>query len=210
MNNFLKLATFTILLSSVNCFAFDIGPKISTLGVGLEASLYDFDLISIRANANFLSLKRKLKSGDLNYDAKLKLRTIGLYGDFHPWHNNVNLIVGLVHNNNKLTVTARQDNTVTISGRNYPIGDIGDVSGKIDFRKISPYLGLGYNSHTKLATIGLEVGVLFQGRPRASITATGAAANREQMLDDVKRNAEERANKGFIRYYPVVGISVRF
>lgn len=195
----------------MQAFAFKVGPKLSTLGYGVEAELYDFGVVSLRANANYLSLKKDGNDKAVDYNYTCKLRTTGIYANYKPFLGSLFLTGGLVLNKNYFSASGTPSSNVTINNRTYTPQQMGTISGKIKFRPISPYVGLGYSADLKAAQINFELGVLMQTGPKANLSATGLLAQNSQMIDDLESDIQSAVkNTGIFKYYPTLGISVLF
>jgi hypothetical protein len=87
--------------------------------------------------------------------------------------------LGGLYNDNKLDLTgAPTGGNYVINGITYTAAQAGTVTGNVKFNKFAPYVGLGYGN--ALADSGwglsLDAGAIYQGMPKATLSATGAAA----------------------------------
>ena len=196
-----------------------VGVRAGTTGLGADIGWSLAPTLSARVGYSALDWNRDVDSGGVRYDGKLKLSNLSGLIDFSPL-GPFRLTGGVVLNNNRYDVNGQPSNgTFDIGGRTYNASDVGSLSGRVKSgRSLAPYLGIGYGN---VAGAGVnfyaDVGILFQGSPRADLNATcGAslsASGCAQLQSDV---AAERARledrlKSF-RYYPVinVGITVGF
>jgi len=208
----LCVASFAVLsLPSMAAPSFTLGPKISSLGVGSEATVKVTETCHFRFGANTFQYSKKFNHNQINWEGKLKLFTLGAFFDYHPFENGVFLSAGPVYNENKLKVSASPNQSITINNITYTAQQLGSLKGQLRFHKVSPYVGIGYNSaFTNLDNLSfvVELGMLFQGKARANISATGTYSNNANMLANLKTSAEQAANKPWIRYYPVVALGL--
>lgn len=213
------LLTSTALLASTapsttaNSSMFAIGPKISTLGVGLEGSFNVSKEFKLRLGVNGFRHSEKLDDLDIRWSGKLNLFTVGAMADYHPFQNGFRLSAGVMYNGNKFDLSATPAQNITINGHVYTPPQIGTVKSTVDFRKIAPYIGFGYDgalTSNGALSFNAEVGVLFQGAPRASVSATGLAAANQVFLNDFRSAAKDATNKGWVRYYPVVSVGFKY
>lgn len=196
-----------------NSSPFAIGPKVGTLGVGLEGSFSLSKEFKLRLGVNGLRYNKKLSDDGIDWSGKLNLFTVGAMVDYHPFQNGFRVSTGIMYNRNNLSISATPTNNVNINGTVYTPAQIGTMKGKLDFRKVSPYLGFGYDgalTSNGALSFNAEIGVLFQGSPRATVSATGALAAQQQFLNDVKAEAQDAANTGWLRYYPVVSVGFKY
>lgn len=193
-----------------------ISPKLSTLGLGLE---YRYDFSSnwaASAGIYGMSISRTETRSDIKYDADLKLRHFAVLGHYYPWENGFRFSGGLVFNGTKLDGNATNSGTIDLNGTPYPVAQLTSVQAKADFRKIAPYLGLGWDSGDR-SSAGLsftaDLGVMFTGKPNVSLTPNCAGACPQVILDaaEGERASLEKDLDSF-KAYPVisVGLTYRF
>lgn len=200
----------SVALADVN---FAIGPKIGTLGAGVEAVVGSGEAFNLRINANGWRYSREIHKDTVKWNGKLNLKTAGIFADYHPFENGFRISAGPLLNYNSLNISAAPNQNLTINGHTYTPTQIGKATGKLKFKKVSPYLGIGYESaftNNSCLSMNVEAGVLFQGKAKGTFSATGSSATQSQFLNDLKSNAEKAANKDFIRYYPVISIGFKY
>ena len=59
-----------------------------------------------------------------------------------------------------------------INNRQYSVSEAGRLDGRIDFRHLAPYLGLGWGKAPKAEKrwgVAVDVGAMLQGRPRVAL-----------------------------------------
>lgn len=137
-----------------------IGAKISTLGLGLDYSFTIAESFEGRVGFNVLKHHLSKTADNVDYKGDIKLGTVDMLVDWFPANDSLRFTAGLMFNNNKLTLTGVDKLGVT----EYATGD---------FRKVSPYLGIGWTGKKKDQGLQLsaDLGVLFQGKPRTTVTA---------------------------------------
>lgn len=191
-----------------------VGPKIGTLGAGIEAIIGSGETFNLRLGANGWRYSREIHKDSVKWNGKLNLRTAGIFADYHPFQNGFRVSAGPVLNYNSLNVSVTPNQNITINGNTYTPTQVGQATGKLKFRKVAPYLGVGYESaftNESCLSLNVEAGVLFQGKAKGTFSATGTLANTQpQLLSDLKSNAEKAANKGLIRYFPVISIGFKY
>lgn len=185
--------------------------KAGTLGLGLEASTTLYENFNARLSANGFSYSSDETIDDIEYDLDVDLRSLALLLDWHVMKGGLRLSAGVLANGNEVKGSAPVGN--------YTIGDapftnVG-LDGEADFKSAAPYLGIGWGNAVaadKGWGFNLDLGVIFQGEPRVSLTPTGPNAGlvpanelekeRQKLQDDVDK----------FKYYPVlsIGISYRF
>ncbi|MGJ9419565.1 hypothetical protein ACHAC9_17655 [Massilia sp. CMS3.1] len=193
---------------------------LGTTGLGLHLSTPVAPNLNARVGLNFASYSYDGNTSDVEYDFKLKLATVDALLDYHPWGSAFRVSGGLVYNGNSIDANAKPNanGTYTINGRTYSSAMVGDLSGKIDFRKTAPYLGIGWGNAVAAAGwgFGMDLGVAFQGSPKTSLASRGCTAPAPvcaQVANDVAaENAKLADEVKDFKLYPVirVGVSYRF
>ncbi|WP_428312136.1 hypothetical protein [Hydrocarboniphaga sp.] len=166
-----------------------VGARVSTLGLGLEASLGLNDYLNLRLPFNLFNYNFDDEQDGVPYDGKLKLKSIGAQLDYHPFKGTFFLTGGLFANGNKLDLFA-QDKSGT---EEYQIGDddrvyTSDTSdpltlkGGLDVNSAAPYIGLGWGNPIQGASnfyFRFELGAYFQGSAKVGLNASGSAVDQQ-------------------------------
>jgi hypothetical protein len=126
----------------------------------------------------------------------------------------------VIANNNKVDVTGQpKSGSITVNGVTYTAAQIGSLSGDVKpGHKVAPYLGIGYgNVWTKGVNFYFDLGVMFQGAPKANLTANcgpalsvAQCAQAQNDVDQEERRLEDKLKR--FKYYPVanIGITIGF
>jgi len=177
-----------------------IGARIGTTGLGADVAWDLAPTLSARLGYSGGSVDHDVKT-DITYHGKLKLQNLNTFLDFAPLGPFFRFTGGFVFNDNKFDV-----NTDQVSG--------GSISGTVKpSNNAAPYLGIGYG---RVAGTGVnfyaDLGVMYQGSPKASLTANcgslsapqcsalqSQVASEQAALEDKLKNA---------KYYPVLNIGL--
>lgn len=199
--------------------AFGVGARLGTTGVGADVGWRVAPTLSARLGYSGLSWNRGVSTDEVRYDGKLKLSNLSGLLDFSPL-GPFRLTGGLIYNDNKYDMRGEPSGgSFRISGRTYAASDVGNFGGTVKSgRSLAPYLGVGYGN---VAGLGVnfyaDFGILFQGSPKANLSATcgpalsaGACAQLQSDVAGEQARLEDKL-KGF-RYYPVlnIGLTVGF
>ncbi|MEN3294450.1 MAG: hypothetical protein V7642_3703 [Burkholderiales bacterium] len=192
---------------------------LGTTGVGVHLSVPVQPNVNARFGVNAMNYSYSDNTSDVDYDFKLKLQTFDALLDWFPAGGGFRLSGGVVYNGNKVDARARSNSTgsYTFNGRTYTAADAGTVNGRIDFRKAAPYLGIGWgNALAKDKGWGFsaDLGVLFQGAPRTSMTSSGCTLpDCSQLQSDIAaENRKLNDEVDSFKAYPVIrfGVSYKF
>ena len=212
---------FAAMLSAAGAAqAAGVGLRAGTTGVGADLAFGLVPTLSARIGYSGLSYDTTVDQTDVKYDAKLSLSNLNLLLDFTPLPIPFRITGGFIVNDNKADVTGQPTNgTYTINGITYPAAAVGSLSGSVKAgNRAAPYLGIGYGN---VAGAGVnfyfDLGVMFQGTPSASLSATCGSALPPAACSQLQRDVAAEQTKlqneisGF-KYYPVanIGITIGF
>jgi len=245
------LSALVLSLSLIACGTLPCAPaqaqgiyaKAGLLGAGLGYSHRISNRFAVRADFTTVgAFKRSgtidwLKYRQLNYRARLKANQLGIYGDWFPFDNGLRLSAGLHVRQLQANLQVRPSRDGIRVGK-IPVRDCPkcNITGRIKFPALAPYLGLGWESGLGKSggggnilapksgwSVMLDAGVSF-GQPKADITLSrnlrillelesilpggNKAAMRE--VEAERRKLLKRANK--VRFFPhlYVGLAYRF
>ncbi|MDR2925838.1 MAG: hypothetical protein LBU76_07830 [Azoarcus sp.] len=196
-----------------------VSGMVGTTGVGVHVSVPILRTLNARFGVSYFEHSTTGSTSNVDYKYKLKLNTFDALADWHPMGNGFRVTGGLLWNGNKVDATAKARNgEYEVNGHLYNASQAGDLKGRIDFRDVAPYLGIGWGSapSSKGWSFSGDLGVIFQGTARASLknrNCTLSAALCAQLADDIEAERKElRDEVKDYRYYPVIraGASYRF
>jgi len=192
-----------------------VNGKLSTLGMGLEAAFPITQSVDGRIGLNTFkySINKTSTSNGVNTDYKgdLNLGSLEALADWHPFSGSFRLSGGLVYNNNSLSMTALPGagSTVNIGGTTYNLGAGESVNASIDFNKVAPYLGIGWGRTPENTGFSFtsDIGVLFQGSPKTSVTTNipGVAP-----ADINTANSDLNNSVSSFKVYPVISFGMGY
>ncbi len=213
-----KIALFALAALPLQAFAedahFRLDGHLSTLGGGLEVGVPLTEKYDVRLGFNQFKFSTNQNSGGLAYKGDLKLSSVGALVDWRPWSGVAHLTAGLVFNGNKfaLSATTNPGSSYTFNGATYTSAGGDTLASSVEFNKTVPYLGIGWSGNPKHKgfSFSSDLGIMFQGSPKASVTATGAwgGANIAQMTTDAQ-NQLNTDLKNF-KFYPVLSLGMAY
>lgn len=182
----MKKKLFGALLASMSCASVaqvGITAGAGTTGISLHASTaIDSGLLNVRLGVNWLDYEHDFTANNTVYLADFRLRSFDALLDYFPVRGSFRLTGGLVYNGNKLDGRGQPSTGATfdIGGSVYTAAQVGSVNGSVEFRKIAPYLGIGWGNaagQDKGWALSADLGVLLQGTPRTSVMVSRCTAS---------------------------------
>lgn len=218
----MKLGGIILLAASMAAAGFaqaaGVGLRAGTTGIGGDFGWDVAPTLGGRVGYSAFSYKTHVDSSDVKYNAKLNLSNLSGLLDWR-FAGLFRLSGGLVLNDNRYNLTSEPSGgTYTINGHPYPASGVG-ISGTVKpGRQAAPYLGFGYGN---VAGAGVnfyfDLGVIFQGSPKASLSASCGASLTPAQCAQLQSDTAEEGRKvqdslSRFKYYPVanVGISIGF
>ncbi|TCS37399.1 hypothetical protein EDC30_104202 [Paucimonas lemoignei] len=216
-NSTLLLALFGALAANA-AHAVGVTGELGTTGVGVHFSVPLTSSINARIGANVLNYSFDGSTSNVDYDFKLKLRTVDALLDWFPTANQFRLTAGVIYNGNKVdAVGLPTAGTYTLNGNVYNAATAGTLNGRIDFRNFAPYVGIGWGnaaSRTRGWSLSSDLGAFYQGKARTSLSLNGCSAGPaicNQIANDVAAENLRLADKADdYRVYPVIRIGITY
>jgi len=184
-----------------------VGVGGSTLGLGAWLGFAVGEQVGLRVAANGFDYDYDGTEAGIPYSLTLKLRSAGAFLDWHPGGRGFRVTVGILGNGNEITAKAEAQTSYVIGGTTYTAADVGTLTAQVDFRRAAPYLGIGWGGAIGGDGLGLyaDLGVMFQGSPRARLSVTGSGVS---AADLAQEQAEFQAAIDDYEYHLVLGLGV--
>ncbi len=211
---------------------FGVGVKVSLLGAGAEAAVRVSHRSNIRAGFNAIMYDRGFDKDGIAYKGQLDFKTFEAHYDFFPWAKSFHVSPGvLIYAADPITGTASVpgNQSFTLGGATYYSDPANPVSGhgKITFNRAAPMITVGWGNlvsrkEGKHFTVPFEIGVAFQGSPKANLALAGSVCNapggfcRSVTSDPtVQSNVVSEQNKvnsdmSFFKAYPIVSVGIGY
>ena len=191
---------------------FGIGPTIGTLGAGLDGGVRVGPYLGLRLDASALSFDANRTISGIRYKFATDLRSGGPALDFYPFGGGFRLSGSVRINGNKADVTSTPTSNIRVGSNIYTPAELGTLSGDVKYNRVAPYVGLGYSGRvTDWLELGVDAGVLYQGKPSVSLGATGAFANNPMLQADLdQQHAAIQSKINWTAWYPVLTLSALF
>ena len=191
-----------------------------TTGAGVHLVVPMESYLNGRFGANYFHYNTTKTSNGVDFDLKGKLQTYDILFDWYLRDGSAfHVTSGLVYNGNKFNALAKPNGAgrYTLNGSTYTSADIGTLSGRIDYRKAAPYVGIGWGNALDQAsrfTVNSDLGVFYQGRPNVQLASVGCASSQavcKALVNDVE--AERKSLQGDVdklKLYPVLRVAIGY
>lgn len=214
--NKIAITLIALALLPVSSYAEDmaVSGKVGTLGLGAELTAPISASVTGRIGLNMFSYSVNTARSTVNYNMKLQLQTVSALADWYPMDGGFRTSAGLFYNGNKASLNALPTGAgYTINGTFYTSAQVGTLNGGMTFNSLSPYIGIGWgNPVTNGKGWGFvaDLGLLYQGTPKATLTTTGTAIGLAASVAAEQAKLQSALN-GFT-WYPVAmaGISYQW
>jgi hypothetical protein len=213
----------TMLAGAANAHAqasdsrFAVSGNIGTPGVGAELQYKLNDQFVVRGGGDWMNFNYNHTYSGIDYDAKLKTGTGGVFLDWHPGQGGFFVSGGSYFGERKARLAGTPTGPTQIGEVTFTPAQIGTITGDVEMSKTQPFVGLGYdNTFIGDSRWGFRVlgGVSFSDRPKVDLRASGGTLSNDPtflaQLQEEEDNVRADA-KGF-KYFPIVqvGLSYRF
>jgi len=194
-----------------------LAAKVGTLGPGLEVTIGIVEGLNLRAGGNYCRVRHGGSIRDVDYDFDIKLASVPLLADWHPFANEFRISGGVIYNRNMADLDGTPNKNTTIGDHEYTPEDIGELSGSVRFKNWAPYIGLGYGNAVldadKTWGFVFDIGIMWQGSPSVALSASGLMASDANFQHDLAiEESDIQDDADVFRIYPVLsfGISYQF
>jgi hypothetical protein len=190
----------------------DVAVHVGTLGLGADLIAAVQSNLGLRASFNYIPFDVSAEEQGVDYTLDLPTPQFLFVADFYPV-NAFRLTGGVMVSAGDIEATGRPVEPVEIGNTTYSPAEVGTLTGRIETRTVSPYIGIGFgNSGGSRAAFFADLGVAFHGNPELSAEASGPVASLpgfQQDLDSEVQDVQDDIENVVV--YPVfsVGISIR-
>ena len=205
-----------------------VGVKLSSLGAGAEAAVRLTERTNLRAGFNIIKYGRSFHKDGIAYDGELNFQSFEAHFDYFPWAKNFHVSPGLlVYTADPIAATPSvpANQSFSLGGVSYYSDPSDPVTGKgkITFNRAAPTITVGWGNlvsrqEGKHFSVPFEIGVAFQGSPKANLSLTGSVCeqpgvNCHAIPADpiIQSNIILEQNKinnsvSFFKVYPIISV----
>jgi hypothetical protein len=207
---------------------FGMGVKVSLLGAGIEGAARVTHRTNVRAGFNMFSYSRNFNKDGVAYDGQIGFKTIEAHYDIFPFAGGFHISPGvLVYAGTPITATAAVSagQSFSLGGTTYYSDSTVPVTGTgtIKFNRAAPMATIGWGNlvsrkETKHFSVPVELGIAFQGSPKATLGLAGnvcdaGGVNCRSIASDatVQSNITSEQTKinnsmSFFKIYPIISV----
>ncbi len=191
----------------------------STLGYGVQVSTALIPgTLDLAVGINHLSQSRSgtytNSNNSIPYQGTMRLQTIPVLFNYYPFSGVFRITGGAMINENRVTAySSDPTGTYVINGHSYLGAEVGTFAGKATYRRLAPYLGIGWGSKASRHSgfsMGFDIGVLFTGSPNVQFSASNASANPRLASDVAAAQAQANARASRYKLWPVIGLRIGY
>jgi hypothetical protein len=215
VNRFTAIAIVTLSCATAGSAAAQstaLSLRAGTFGPSVGVTTAVGGAVNVRLDLPYLTYShshdRRVDDFDLRIDAAMRIAMIAGIVDVHPFRNGFRLSGGAMHARNEATFTGRSLGPHTVAETTYSAEEIGELTGVLRMGDgVAPYAGIGFGnaaSPGKRFGFVMDIGVLFSGSPRFTMTGTGMVA------PTAEEAAKIEANLDWVRVYPGVSVGITY
>ena len=177
-----------------------------TMGIGIEGMRSFGPGYAARAGFAGISYSRSGYNGaDYIMDADLTLSSISILADWFPFKGVFHFTYGLIYNINEAEATLTPSESHNVGGRIYTPEKIGNLTAKVGFNKIAPYLGIGYREgNTSGLGFTFDAGLFYHGYPHVDLTASGLLEPSTEQAPIIEDNIK------WFSFFPVISFGLTY
>jgi hypothetical protein len=212
-------------------FTIGVAGKVSTLGLGADVAVPVASKLNIRAGFNLFGYSRSADRDGVHYDGTLSLRSVDALLDIFPFGGSFHLSPGvLLYNGNHANGTANVPGgqTFTLGGADWLSSPTDPVhgSGHLGVNKAAPMILFGWGNlvprSSRHFTVGVDLGVAFEGTPKTTLAFAGTACDpsgavcRNAATDPTFQSSvqgeQTKLNHDLsaLKFYPVVQLTIGY
>lgn len=189
-----------------------IGLGIGTLGIVGEASFKASSQFVVRVNGNWGQLDFDETVDANDYSGSAKIWGAGLIADWHPFAGSFRLSGGVRYHVSQFEGSVSGED-IEVDGNVYTAAEYGRLVASVENgNRVAPYLGFGWDSaHTGGSgmSLSLDLGVLYIGDTKASLTTTNTVPGLQDDLDAEVNDIKDKYGR-FGQFWPVVSVAAKY
>jgi len=191
--------------------SFGVSPHVSTLGLGADVGVGLHPRVTVRGGVSYIPYKPGITVSDTDWELSLpEVSVTGMVDLFLV--GGLHLTGGIRYKNSEVEAVGSYTGTVDIGDSTYTGDQVGNLTGAIVTKDLSPYVGIGFGNVAKrgLGFI-LDLGIALHGTPEVTLAADGPIANDPLFQAELaKEVATFEDDISWAKFYPVLTIGLSF
>jgi hypothetical protein len=216
----IALASTALLASTAAWAQIGVTADLGSTGAGFHLVVPMESDLNGRFGINYLKHDFSKNSSGIDYDVKGKLQTFDLLFDWYALGGaKFHLTAGLVYNGNRFDAVGKADplGGYKLNNDSYTAADVGVLSGRVEYRKAAPYLGVGWGNALAQGSrwkLNADLGAFYQGGANVKLTSIGCTTSQlvcEALAGDVAA-VRQRFGDDLDKFkvYPVLRASLSY
>jgi hypothetical protein len=216
----IALACGALLASTAALAQVGVTADLGSTGAGFHVVVPMESDLNGRFGINYFKHDFNKTSSGIDYDVKGKLQSFDLLFDWYVLSGSkFHLTGGLVYNGNRFDAVGKADplGRFNLNNDSYTAADVGVLTGRVEYRKAAPYLGIGWGN--ALATgspwqFNADLGAFYQGNANVKLVSIGCTTS--QLVCETLAKDVESARQSFgddinkFKVYPVLRASLSY
>ncbi|WP_298137618.1 hypothetical protein [Acidiferrobacter sp.] len=207
------------MMGAANAQPVNVSVGASTLGLGVQVSTALIPgTLDLAVGINHVSESRAgtytSSNNAIPYNATLRLQTIPVLLNYYPFAGVFRITGGAMINQNRVTAYSYDPSgSYVINGDTYTGAEVGTFSGQLTYRRVAPYLGIGWGSKAARRSgfsMGFDIGVLFTGSADVQLNASNPYNNATLASDVAAAQANANARARSYKLWPVIGLRLGY
>lgn len=166
-----------------------------------------------RLGANAFRYSGTLTSGEdsdelqIGFNYKIKLQTVNALVDYYPFdQTGLRLTGGAFYNLNQIDFFGKPTKDVKLNDVTFTVDEVGTLTGQADFKRIAPYLGLGFgNPYTRRRLkFMFDLGFFYQQSPQITFKTTGLLEPSSDQGPIIQDNLRP------LKFYPIINVGLSY
>lgn len=191
-----------------------VAGRVSTLGIGGELSWRGGKTLGLRGGINYFQFSKDATVENIAYHLTPHLENYTAIVDLFPFSGSFHLSGGMLYNKNRGTMLAKLTSNIEIGNTTYTPDQVGSLTGTVDFRHTSGYVGLGFSGQGRVSFL-FDFGVGLTGTPHVDLVGTTPLTGQAKTTFDANVQSEleqirtEIDGKSYLKYHPVLSFGLR-
>ena len=213
-------AALSLVSSAALARTVGVTADVGTMGLGVNLGTQIIqNTLDLRVGYTHFGLSRNgtyNKNGtSLPYNGHIQIGGVPILLDWFPFHGAFRVTAGVFDNQTAVNANATPapGGTVQINGDTYTSAQVGTLTGRIAYRSIAPYAGIGWGNlapRTRGFVYNVDLGVLFTGSPQVTLSASNPSNNATLASDVAAAQATAQSDANKVSLWPMLQVGLGY